>query len=79
VDPESRVYVEVSDTGPGIAPEILPRIFDPFFTTKQVGGGTGLGLSICHSIVTSMGGEIGVESSPAGTTFRVSLPAAATG
>jgi len=72
----SRVVVEVSDTGRGIAAEDLPRIFDPFFTTKPVGTGAGLGLSICHSIVTSLGGEIAVESQPGrGTTVRVSLPA----
>jgi PAS domain S-box-containing protein len=76
-DPGSgRVVVEVSDTGRGIAAEDLPRIFDPFFTTKPVGTGAGLGLSICHSIVTSMGGEIAVESQPGrGTTVRVTLPA----
>jgi CheY-like chemotaxis protein len=68
--------VEVSDTGRGIPAEDLPRIFDPFFTTKPVGTGAGLGLSICHSIVTSMGGEIAVESQLGrGTTVRVSLPA----
>ncbi len=70
-----RVVVEISDTGRGIAPEHLPRIFDPFFTTKPVGEGTGLGLSICHGIVTALGGEISVESTPdRGSTFRVLLP-----
>jgi PAS domain S-box-containing protein len=71
------VVVEVTDTGCGIPPEHRRRIFDPFFTTKPVGLGTGLGLSICHNIVTSMGGEIVVESAVGqGTTFRVHLPAA---
>lgn len=70
-----RVIVEVSDTGSGIAPELLGRIFDPFFTTKHVGEGTGLGLSICRGIVQRMGGEIEVESRPGeGSLFRVSLP-----
>ncbi len=73
----ARVVVEVADTGAGIGAEDLPRIFDPFFTTKPVGSGTGLGLSICHSIVTSMGGDISVASQPGqGTTVRVALPAA---
>ena len=69
------VVAEVRDTGSGIAPEHLARIFDPFFTTKPVGVGTGLGLSICHSIVTSLGGDIRVESAVGqGTCFRVLLP-----
>ncbi|BDG03214.1 hypothetical protein AMOR_22100 [Anaeromyxobacter oryzae] len=76
--PDGRAFLEVSDTGAGIAPDLLPRIFDPFFTTKPVGVGTGLGLSICHAIVTGLGGEIRVESAlGAGATFRVLLPAAA--
>ncbi len=77
-DPASgRVTVEIADTGRGIAPEDQARIFDPFFTTKPVGAGTGLGLSISHGIVTSLGGEIAVESAPGrGTTMRVLLPAA---
>jgi signal transduction histidine kinase len=74
---DGRVVAEVQDNGPGIAPEHLPRIFEPFFTTKPVGKGTGLGLSICHGIIASLGGEIGVESTPGqGTTFRVVLPTA---
>ncbi|HEX8436522.1 sensor histidine kinase [Archangium sp.] len=72
---DSRVIVEVSDTGCGIPPENLERLFSPFFTTKPVGMGTGLGLSVCHSIVTALGGDISVESQVGrGTTFRVSLP-----
>ncbi len=75
--PDGRAAVEISDTGSGIAPEVLPRIFDPFFTTKPVGVGTGLGLSICHGIVSSLGGEIEVDSRLGqGSTFRVLLPAA---
>jgi PAS domain S-box-containing protein len=69
--------VEVSDTGPGIAPDILRRVFEPFFTTKAVGEGTGLGLSICHGVISALGGEITVSSELGkGTTFRVVLPPA---
>ena len=70
-----RVIIEVHDTGRGIAPGDLGRLFDPFFTTKEVGEGSGLGLSICHNIVSSMGGEIQVESCQGeGTCFRICLP-----
>jgi len=76
-DESGRALVEIQDTGAGIPSEVLGRIFDPFFTTKPVGVGTGLGLSICHGIVTSLGGEIQVDSAPGrGTTFRVLLPPA---
>ena len=70
-----EAWVEVADTGAGIAPEHLKRIFDPFFTTKPVGKGTGLGLSLSYSIVQKHHGRIEVESEPGkGTTFRVCLP-----
>jgi len=71
---DGRVFVDVSDNGPGIPSDILARIFEPFFTTKPVGEGTGLGLAICHGIVTQMGGDITAESRPGATTFRVILP-----
>ncbi len=72
-----EIVVEVRDTGGGISPEHVPRLFDPFFTTKPVGVGTGLGLAVCHGIVSSLGGEIEVESElGVGTTFRVRLTAA---
>jgi PAS domain S-box-containing protein len=71
----SHVALSVSDTGRGIAPELRTRVFDPFVTTK--GAGTGLGLSIVHTIVTSFGGTIDVESELGhGSTFRVRLPIA---
>ncbi len=69
------VWVEVADTGRGIAPEHLGRLFDPFFTTKPVGQGTGLGLSLAFSIVRKHGGRIDVRSEPGqGAVFRVVLP-----
>jgi PAS domain S-box-containing protein len=77
VDEYHRVWIEISDTGRGIAPEVRDRIFDPFFTTKPAGIGTGLGLPICQTIVTSMNGEITVESELGqGSRFRVFLPVA---
>lgn len=77
-DKDGNAVVKVRDTGRGIDAEVLPQIFDPFFTTKPVGQGTGLGLAICHSIVSSLGGSIQVESTPGrGSTFKVTLPRAA--
>ncbi len=74
--PDDRVVtVAVADTGPGIAPDVLPRIFDPFFSSKKPGEGTGLGLSIAYSIMQKLGGSLDVESALGqGTTFTVSLP-----
>jgi two-component system, NtrC family, sensor kinase len=69
------VEIEFTDTGSGIAADVLPKIFDPFFTTKPVGEGTGLGLSIVHKILTSFGGSISVQSALGhGASFVVSLP-----
>jgi signal transduction histidine kinase len=67
--------VEVSDDGPGIAPENRERVFDSFFTTKEVGHGLGLGLSTAHRIVVDRHhGTITVDSEPGATSFRVWLP-----
>ena len=75
-----EVWVEVADSGSGIAPENLKRIFEPFFTTKPVGKGTGLGLSLAYGIVKKHHGRIDVTSEPGkGTVFRVTLPIAAPG
>jgi len=69
------VVLTVSDDGPGIPSEVLPRIFDPFFTTKDVGEGSGLGLSIVHGIIERHGGRISVDSEPGkGATFTIRLP-----
>lgn len=74
-----QVWVEVADTGAGVAPEHLARIFEPFFTTKPVGQGTGLGLSLSYGIVQKHGGSINVHSQPGDTRFRVTLPVRAAG
>jgi PAS domain S-box-containing protein len=74
--PDGRVFLDVTDNGPGIAPEVLPRIFDPFFTTRPVGQGSGLGLSIAHNLVSDLGGELRVRTRVGeGTTFEILLPA----
>jgi len=73
-DMKEGMYVKlsVSDTGPGISPEIVEKIFDPFFTTKEVNEGKGLGLSVAHGIIMSHRGMISVESHQGkGTTFHV--------
>lgn len=72
---EDWIWVEIADTGSGIAPEHMNRLFEPFFTTKEVGKGTGLGLSVSYNIVSKHSGRIEVESIlGTGTTFRVFLP-----
>ena len=68
-------WIEIADTGKGMAPEVQTRIFEPFYTTKPVGKGTGLGLSLSYDIVKTHGGYIDVVSAPGqGSTFRVNLP-----
>ncbi len=72
---EAFAVIQISDTGAGIAPEMLSRIFEPFFTTKSVGEGTGLGLSISFGIISQHRGTIEVESVVhKGTTFTIRLP-----
>jgi signal transduction histidine kinase/ActR/RegA family two-component response regulator len=72
------VEITVSDTGGGIAPEIIGSIFDPYFTTKGSGEGTGMGLAMVHGIVESYGGKITVDSRLGkGTAFKVYLPVTA--
>lgn len=68
-------HLSITDSGPGIGPDILDNIFDPFFTTKDVGQGTGMGLAVVFGIVKEHGGEINVESKLGqGTTFNIYIP-----
>jgi signal transduction histidine kinase len=74
----TRARVALSDTGPGIPVEALPRLYDPDFSTKD--GGTGIGLHVARALVELHGGEIRVESTPGrGTDVRVLVPLAAEG
>ncbi|NMC69645.1 MAG: HAMP domain-containing protein [Myxococcales bacterium] len=72
-----RAGIVVRDNGPGIPAEARDHIFEPYFTTKPTG--TGLGLAIVKKIVLEHGGEITVDSSTEGATFRIELPVAAEG
>jgi two-component system, OmpR family, sensor histidine kinase BaeS len=72
-----RISLSVTDTGSGIAPELLPRVFERFVRGPG-SSGSGLGLAIAHDIVVAHGGQIEVtNSTPAGTTVRMTLPIAA--
>ncbi|MGD8447631.1 MAG: response regulator [Desulfobacterales bacterium] len=73
--PGKYLKIAVSDTGQGIAPNVIDRIFDPYFTTKGVGKGSGMGLSVVHGIIKSHNGAISVKSKIGeGTTFIILLP-----
>jgi len=73
-----QVWLEVGDTGPGVAAAAQEHIFKPFVTTKPPGMGTGLGLSLCQEIVEEHGGTIRLgQAEPQGAVFRVTLPVAA--
>jgi signal transduction histidine kinase/ActR/RegA family two-component response regulator len=75
VRPGEYVRISVTDTGCGMAPEVLERAFEPFFTTKPVGKGTGLGLSQIFGFAHESGGEVGIESQIGrGTTVSIYLP-----
>src|SRR5262245_19636702 len=69
------VLIEVTDTGTGIAPDVIDKIFDPFYTTKDIGKGTGLGLATVYGFIKQTGGFIYVDSElDKGTTFRIFIP-----
>jgi signal transduction histidine kinase len=75
---EGRVVLRVSDSGPGVSPEIEKKIFDPFFTTRK--DGSGIGLSFSHRIVAEHGGTLSVARSRwNGAEFRIELPPAREG
>jgi signal transduction histidine kinase len=72
---EAGVRLDVSDSGPGIAADLLPHLFEPWVTTKPVGHGTGLGLGIVREVVRAHGGEIHAANQPAGgAIFTIDLP-----
>jgi signal transduction histidine kinase len=72
---DEKVYISVSDTGPGISEEVADKIFEPFYTTKAAGEGTGLGLSVTYGIIRDHKGEIRVEKADSGgARFVIELP-----
>jgi two-component system NtrC family sensor kinase len=69
-----HLWLRVADNGPGVPAEVQERIFDPYFTTKGEGAGTGLGLPVSRSVARDHGGELELEATTQGASFRLSLP-----
>ncbi|HOW27518.1 MAG TPA: ATP-binding protein [Elusimicrobiota bacterium] len=71
----TNIFIDISDTGPGIPPDVMNKIFDPFFTTKPAGQGTGLGLAISYNLIKRFQGDIQVRNNPEkGATFTLRIP-----
>jgi two-component system, NtrC family, nitrogen regulation sensor histidine kinase NtrY len=69
-----QVTVDVTDSGPGVAPEIRNRLFEPYTTTRGIGEGMGLGLAISKKILLDHGGDLDYVPDGAGATFRLTFP-----
>jgi CheY-like chemotaxis protein len=77
LEPGAFVLIAVSDTGPGMPPDVLERAFEPFFSTKPQGKGSGLGLSMVYGFVKQSGGHVAIETEVGkGTVLRLYLPRA---
>ena len=69
------LQMSITDSGCGMAPDVMSRIFEPFFTTREKGKGTGIGLALCYKLIKEHNGEIAVRSQPGiGTTFSLTIP-----